>query len=100
MINEYDIKELRSNNFEAHHRAMENLSIVNIIEVVDYVNELSTFIPSNNEILDYLDDIIAPFVDIIDELRTEVMCPKCGHYLFKSDFPQYKYVCAKCDENF
>ena len=100
MINEYDTKGLRSNNFEAHHKAIESLSIVDIVRIVDYVNELSTFIPSDNEVLDYLEWILEPFVKIMDELRTEKECPWCGHHLFKSDLPQYEYVCADCDQNF
>ena len=100
MINEYDTKELRSSNFEAHQKAIESLSIVDIVRIGDYVNELSTFIPSNNEVLDYLGWIVEPFVKIMDELRTDKECPRCGCYLFKSDLPQYEYVCAECDQNF
>lgn len=100
MVNEFDVKGLRSNNFEAHHKAIESLSIVDIVRISDYVNELSTFIPSDNEILDYLGWIVEPFVKIMDKLRTEKECPRCGCYLFKSDLPQYEYVCAECDQNF
>ena len=100
MINEFDMDGLRSNNFEAHHKAIEGLSIVDIVRIVDYVNELSTFIPSENEVLDYLEWIVEPFGKITDELRTEKECPRCGCYLFKSDLPQYDYVCAECDRNF
>ena len=100
MINEFDVKGLRSNNFEAHHKAIESLSIVDIVRIVDYVNELSEFIPFDNEVLDYLGWIVEPFVEIADKLRTEKECPKCGCYLFKSDLPQYEYVCAECDQNF
>ena len=100
MINEYDTKGLRSNNFEAHRIAIESLSIVDVVRIVDYVNELSTFIPSENEVLDYLEWIVEPFVKICNELRTEKECPYCGCYLFKSDLPQYDYVCAECDQNF
>jgi DNA-directed RNA polymerase subunit RPC12/RpoP len=69
--------------------------------MVSYVNELSALIPrEDNEVLDYLEDILQPFTHIEDELRTEVECPHCGCYLFKSDLPRYEYVCAECDENF
>lgn len=100
MVNEYDTKGLRSNNFEAHHKAIESLSIVDIVRIVDYVNELCELIPFDNEVLDYRQWILEPFAKITDELRTEEECPKCGCYLFKSDLPQYEYVCAECDENF
>lgn len=100
MINEFDTKELRSKNFEDHQKAIEKLSIVDIVRAVDYIDELSTFIPCNNEVLDYLSDVVRPLVEVIGKCRTEEECPKCGCYLFKSDLPQYQYVCAECDENF
>lgn len=100
MINEFDTPELRAGNFKAYQEAIEKLTIVHIIDAVDYINELSTFIPQNNEVLDYLEDIVKPLVDVIDECRTDKECPHCGCYLFKSDLPQYDYVCAECDENF
>ena len=100
MTNEFDTKELRVNNFEAHHQAIESLSIVSIVKIVDYVDELSTFVPPNNEVLDYLMDAVEPFVEIMGKLRTDKECPHCGCYLFKSDLPQYDYVCAECDESF
>ncbi len=99
MINEFDTPELRAENFNAHQEAIEKLSIVHIIDAVDYINELATFIPQNNEVLDYLEDIVMPLVDIIDECRTDKECPHCGCYVFKSDLPQYDYVCAECKEN-
>ena len=99
MINEFDTPKLRTENFKAHQEAIEKLSIVHIIDAVDYINELSTFIPQNNEVLDYLEDIVRPLVDVIDECRTDKECPHCGCYVFKSDFPQYDYVCAECNEN-
>lgn len=100
MINEFDTKGLRINNFEAHHAAIEQLSIVDIVRAVDYINELSTFVPCDNEVLDYLEDVVEPLVKVIDQCRTDEECPQCGCYLFKSDLPQYNYVCAECNENF
>ena len=100
MINEFDTPELRTENFKDYREAMGNLSIVDIIKAVDYINELGTFIPQNNEVLDYFEDIVRPLVDVIDKCRTDKECPHCGCYLFKSDLPQYDYVCAECDENF
>lgn len=32
--------------------------------------------------------------------QTDKSCPKCGKKLFKSDLPDYDYLCAECDENF
>ena len=99
-INEFDTQQDRTKEFEECSNAMRNLSITNIIKAVDYINELSTFIPSNNEVLDYLKDVVEPLIDVINECRTDKECPNCGCYLFKSDLPQYHYVCAECDENF
>ena len=91
---------LKMNNFEAHRKTIEQLSIVDIVRTVDYIDELSTFIPYNNEVLDYLPDVVRPLVNVIDKCRTDKECPNCGCYLFKSDLPQYDYVCAECDESF
>ncbi len=57
-------------------------------------------IPSDNEVFDYLEDVVEPLVNVINECRTDKECPHCGCYVFKSDLPQYNYVCAECDENF
>lgn len=91
---------VRTKNFEEHQKAISELSITHIIKVVDYVDELSTFIPKNNKVLDYLDDIVKPLYEVIDKCRTDEVCPKCGCALFKSDLPQYECVCVECDENF
>lgn len=32
--------------------------------------------------------------------RSNVKCPRCGDLLYRSDLPQYAYVCYDCDENF
>ena len=100
MLNEFDTKGLRSNHFEAHKKAVESLSIVDIVKAIDYINELSRFIPQENEVLDYLEDVVEPLVKVQNILLTNKECPHCGFYLFQSDLPQYDYVCAECDENF
>ena len=87
-------------NFKEYQEAMEGLSIVDVVKAVDYINELSQFIPSNNEVLDYMEDITQPLMNVIEKCRTDKECPHCGCFLFKSDLPQYDYVCAECDENF
>ena len=99
-INEFDTPQDRTKNFEDCQNTIKDLSITDIVKAVDYINELSSFIPSNNEVLDYLSDIVEPIVKVIDKCRTDKECPHCGCYLFKSDLPQYAYVCAECDENF
>lgn len=87
-------------NYKECKGSMRFLSIVDVVRAVDYIEELGQFIPSNNEVLDYMNGITKPFMDVINECRTDKECPRCGCYLFKSDAPQYDYVCAECDENF
>lgn len=99
-INEFDTPEDRTKEFEDCQNAIKDLSITDIVKTVDYINELSTFIPSDNKIFDYFSEIVEPIVKVIDKCRTDKKCPHCGCYLFKSDLPQYNYVCAECNENF
>lgn len=89
-----------TDNYAEHQKAINNLSVTNLIETINYIKLLSTFIPENNEALDNLDDIIKPFEKVIEKLKTNVVCPQCGKELFKSDLPDYDYVCENCDENF
>lgn len=63
-------------------------------------HELASFIPTNNEVLDYLEDIQRPLIDVIKKSQTDKECPQCGCSLYLSDLPQYDYVCPCCDENF
>lgn len=37
---------------------------------------------------------------IVEAIKTEKRCPKCGEPLYYSDLPEYDYVCVECDENF
>lgn len=99
-INEFDTVEGRTKNFEDFQNAMKNLSIMHLVKLIDYINKLSTFIPSNNDILSDFSDVVEPIVEVIDNCKTDKKCPHCGRYLFKSDLPQYDYVCVECDENF
>lgn len=36
----------------------------------------------------------------VSDLKTDKFCPHCGEMLYKSDLPQYRYVCPECEENF
>lgn len=97
MMNE--IREA-TKNFEECQIAMQNLSIVDIVRAIDYIAELSTFIPDNNEVLGYASEITQPLMSVIEKCHTGRECPHCGCFVFKSDLPQYDYVCVECDENF
>jgi len=89
-------------NYAAHLEAISSLSVVQVVKVVDYVVALSQFLNDDNEILDDMDSILEPFYTVINKLRTEEICRHgdCGSNLYKSDLPQYDYVCPACDENF
>ena len=89
-----------TDNYIEHQEAINNLSVTELIKTVDYIKLLSTFIPENNEVLDNLGDIVKPFEKVIKRLKTNIICPHCGKELFKSDLPDYDYVCENCDENF
>ena len=99
MTNEINILNSTTVNYQDFRKAMEKLSITHIIDIVDYINQLSEFIPQNYDILDYRDEIIKPFMDVINECKAEKKCPHCGSNVFKSDLPQYDYVCSECNEN-
>lgn len=98
MINEFSKNPTL--NHKAHREAMSDLSVTAIIRAVDYITVLSQFINSNNEVLDELYNMLEPLNSIIEKLRTEKTCVHCGAFLYKSDLPQYDYVCPDCDENF
>jgi predicted Zn-ribbon and HTH transcriptional regulator len=87
-------------NYAAHRKAMASLSVADIVRAVDYIAALSQFVSKENEVLDDMEAITAPFNNVINELITEEKCVLCGSYLFKSDLSQYDYVCPDCDENF
>ena len=89
-----------TDNYAEHQKAINNLSVTDLIETVDYIKLLSIFIPKNNEVLDNLNDIVEPFEKVIKRLKTNITCPYCGKELFKSDLPDYDYVCENCNENF
>ena len=89
-------------NYLAHREALSSLSIVDIVRVVDYVVSLSQFLNDDLEILNHMDSILEPFYAVIHQLKTEEICRRegCGSSLYKSDLPQYDFVCPLCDENF
>ena len=87
-------------NFKECQDAMKALSIADLVKAIDYFHMLQNLLPNTNEVLDDFDDILKPLNDVASACRTDKQCPHCGCYLFKSDLPQYDYVCVDCDENF
>ena len=100
----YPVRDIvnRTQNYSDHFKTVSKLSIADIVRIVDYINLLAGFVDKENEILDNMADIIAPFNDILGKLRTAEQCrhQDCGGWLYKSDLPQYDFVCIECDENF
>ncbi|MHB8061738.1 MAG: hypothetical protein ACYDG2_03755 [Ruminiclostridium sp.] len=91
-----------TDNYIAEREAISGLSIAEIVKAVDYMVALSQFLNDDNEILNDLDNILEPFYTVINQLRTEEICRHggCGSYLYKSDLPQYDFVCPECSESF
>lgn len=82
-------------NYLAHMEAMSDLSVTDLVKVVDYVEALSQFLSD-------MDGILEPLNRVINKLKTAESCwhPGCDSIPYKSDLPQYDLVCAKCDENY
>ena len=38
--------------------------------------------------------------DIIEQLETDIPCPRCHNNLYLSDLSDYDYFCPECVENF
>lgn len=98
--NEFDSPNNRTKNFIKQKELMKNLSVTDLIKVVDYVDELAGFIPKDNEVLDYLIEYTKPLIDVFSAAECKKNCPHCGGSLYLSDLPQYDYVCPNCDKNF
>lgn len=100
--NEFD--EESTQNYKDHQEIISKLSISTLVNIYDLVYPL---INGNSyrkgEIEEIYEEIEEEFKNvrpIIKELLTEKTCPHCKTFLFKSDTPQYDYVCTECDENF
>lgn len=98
MLNEFSKDP--SKNHQIHQREISKLSVCAIIKAVNYITTLSQFLDNDSDVLNALDDVVQPFQIIISDLRTKQLCPHCGTHLYKSDLPQYDYICVFCDENF
>lgn len=87
-------------NFVLQEEAKANISFADIVKATDYINQLTDFVPQRSKLHDEKEFVLKPFVDYIEKTETERVCPRCGNPLFKSDLPQYDYICTACDENF
>lgn len=100
MINEFETAKMETKNYKEYKKTIKNISIVDICNLIDYVEKITDHIPKNDHVLDDFNDIIEPFEKIINRITTNKICPHCKSYLLKSDLPQYDYVCKICNENF
>ena len=89
-------------NHTDHRKAMSELSVASILKAHNYICLLSQFISHENEVLDDFENVIKPLGELFKKLLTNEPCPHsdCDRLLYKSDLPQYDYVCPDCDENF
>ncbi|MEG2013850.1 MAG: hypothetical protein RR063_11710 [Anaerovoracaceae bacterium] len=89
-----------TNNYVSQKKRMGELSVASLCRAVDLINLMRTMIDADNEIQDEVEDILKPLYDAVVDLRVDNECPLCGMMLYKSDLPQYEFVCPCCEENF
>lgn len=65
------------------------------VSTTDLVNLLKLLEENSIE-----DDRMTFLKKAVADLKTNKVCPHCGGTLYKSDLPQYRYVCPECEENF
>lgn len=98
--NEFDTPEEKTQNYIEFCKALNNLSLRDIIQITNRMATLSALVSTEPEFEDATNEVLYPLRKIINDLITDKKCPKCGKPLFKSDLPQYDYICVECDENF
>ena len=84
-------------NFKLNQEHMSDLSIVDVVHVV---NGIENVIEELDFQLEYLKKVVEYISKVKTRCITDKECPHCGSLLYCSDLPQYDYVCAECDENF
>ena len=101
------VNELMSectDNYIDHRIVMADLSIATIVKAIEHIGVfLQTSSLKHEEKEDLQSDIksdLSSFYEAIKKLRTDQPCPHCDINLYKSDLPQYDFICPYCDENF
>lgn len=92
-LNEFSFGK-KTTNYKEYRNALNNISITDIINLLNATKHISI-----NKI-EEIKKVLVPFEHFIKSVQTKERCPKCGAELYKSDLPQYNYVCVACDENF
>lgn len=83
-------------NFKETEKAISELSLGDVIGAYDVINCLRIGVKPKTDI----EEVVTALEKVIARCETGIKCPFCGELLFKSDLPQYNYVCFNCDENF
>lgn len=88
------------NNYEIFQEAKCDLGLTDIINALNYIDELRAWLPKEHGLHEYYLEITNPLAKFASDCITDKSCPKCGETLFCSDIAEYDYVCTECDENF
>lgn len=88
------------NNYEVYQEAKCDLGLVDIVNAFDYIQTLIRYVPQDNKLREYYDEVTKPLKKFAVDCLTDSVCPKCGRRLYVSDLEDYEYVCTYCDENF
>ena len=98
--NEFDNPKQSTQNYIDFCNEIRQLSLPDIVRISNRLASLSALVSTEPEFEDATNEVLYPLRKIIDTLIVDEKCPKCGKQLFKSDLPQYDFVCVECDENF
>lgn len=85
-----------TSNFKDAQKEIATLSLGDVMNIYNIINCLHLGIDP----VDGIENVLSMLEKIIGRCETAAKCPRCGEFLFKSDLPQYDYVCFVCDENF
>lgn len=105
-IERFNKYALMTDNCADYIEALNCLSVSELKQIVEnYVflnNRYSkdAYVQDKETSPEQFETDLKPLTQFLNKLKTEKFCPKCGESLFKSDFPQYDYVCTLCDEHF
>ena len=88
------------NNYERFQEAKCDLRLTDIVNALDYIQTLISYVPKESRLYDYYDEVIEPLKNFAIACTTDKECPHCGRTLYYSDAEDYEYVCTYCDENF
>lgn len=90
-----------SENYKKYQSKMlSEISLGELMKLVDFIRLLSELAPEPNEIVDDALDLAQEVDAKIATFQIGEQCPRCSATLYLSDLPQYDSACYECDENF